>query len=53
MSYVLILFIISQGAAIAIAFFYPLATAAWFIALVPLGWRYLTDKAANVVLASR
>ena len=44
-------FVIAQGAAIAIAFFYPLATMAWFVALAPLGWRYLTEKVANFEVA--
>lgn len=25
--------------------FYPLATVAWLVALAPMGWRYLTDRA--------
>lgn len=45
-------FPLAQAVGLAIRFFYPLATIAWFVALAPLGWRYLTDRVANFEAAA-
>ncbi|MCA9874652.1 MAG: hypothetical protein KC441_13375 [Anaerolineales bacterium] len=43
-------FVLAQAAGIAIAFFYPLATIAWFVALAPLGWRIWAGRVGDMVM---
>jgi hypothetical protein len=45
-------FVLAQAVGIAITFFYPLATIAWFVALAPLGWRYLTGRVTSFEAAA-
>jgi hypothetical protein len=40
-------FVMAQAVGIGFVIFYPIATIAWTIALVPLGWRYLSGEMAG------